>query len=880
MDGNFTRDSKRRGPRAIKASDDAVPIVTSSVSSNEKPPDKSTSSALRFNLKDASSKLMSTFGRSSKRPDPSDDSGMGTPPLGRGSKAVTPTVDSIFKEPNNSNNSGDSSNNNNKNKTSSLLPPAADVSAWSPTLGKARDLAKDKAASKEEAKLEIATPAPAAAEAAPPSHMTLTIVDVTNIPDGFKKVSLYLITVVSVDGDSWKLARRYNHFHALFTDLQAKTSKHLPFPPKKFALSMDESKLKQRTTILQRFLDQILLMPNLTSTMGFARFVDPMENPSVLSLSCQDVLLEGKLMMIVEMPFNQMERHERFVMIVSGKLFYFKDENAVEVLGSVSLDYCVSDFEGEMETGNFSFSVKHLTMARPILFEASEETCKKWVSALRQARLELAGGVDVEEDEASPSVSGAGSASSSPAADNSTKEPNALRRFARSKSVRLSTFASVVDTVSSLQGSLSFSDPDSEENLILKEDESGKPVIVAASIEKLIEKLTDPEFFNKRVVQFFLLTYRASLTPQELLAYLLARYHHVDLVESRKGFRGGGLARNPVHDRICIMLEMWLDVNFPEFLEDANLTARLMTFVFTALEGNILMNDAGQRIKNKVKALINGSDPEEMAKREAAFLSNAPNQVLPNLLGVGINYLMDIDPLEFARQVAILDHELLCKVHAPVELVGQKWSKDSTKHLAANVMNVIARFNSISSWVIHVVLEPAEPAIRAAFMTRFIDVAEILVQICAFGPACAIIGGLLSPPLMRLKKTAECLTEEASGTLKQLQSLIEPKKNHKYYRTLLAEAMTARSPCCPYLGLYLADLTFIEDGNQDLKGELINFEKRSMIAKVLSEIMQIQATPYCLKKIDALQYFLQNQKVLGEAAAYKLSLEREPREAN
>jgi hypothetical protein len=209
MDGNFTRDSKRRGPRAIKASDDAVPIITSPVS-NEKPPDKSTSSALRFNLKDASSKLMSTFGRSSKRPDLSDDSGIGTPPLGRGSKAVTPTLDSIFKEPNNTNNSGDGSNNNNnnKNKTSSLLPPAADTSARSPTLGRARDLAKDKAASKEEAKLEIATPAPATEEAAPPSHMTLTSVDVTSSPDGCKKVSGSLITVVAEDGDSWQWARR------------------------------------------------------------------------------------------------------------------------------------------------------------------------------------------------------------------------------------------------------------------------------------------------------------------------------------------------------------------------------------------------------------------------------------------------------------------------------------------------------------------------------------------------------------------------------------------------------------------------------------------------------------------------------------------------
>jgi hypothetical protein len=63
-----------------------------------------------------------------------------------------------------------------------------------------------------------------------------------------------------------------------------------------------------------------------------------------------------------------------------------------------------------------------------------------------------------------------------------------------------------------------------------------------------------------------------------------------------------------------------------------------------------------------------------------------------------------------------------------------------------------------------------------------------------------------------------------------------------------------------------------------LKDKLVNFEKRSMMAKVLTEIQLFQQMPYCFRPVIDIQKYLNNAKVLNESDAYRVSLQNEPRE--
>ena len=83
-------------------------------------------------------------------------------------------------------------------------------------------------------------------------------------------------------------------------------------------------------------------------------------------------------------------------------------------------------------------------------------------------------------------------------------------------------------------------------------------------------------------------------------------------------------------------------------------------------------------------------------------------------------------------------------------------------------------------------------------------------------------------------------------------------------------------------GVYLTDLTFIEDGIPSIikKTTLINFAKRAKTAEVIRDIQQYRAMPYCLQPVTELQdYILSNMQAAGDVhEMYDKSLKIEPRE--
>ena len=134
-------------------------------------------------------------------------------------------------------------------------------------------------------------------------------------------------------------------------------------------------------------------------------------------------------------------------------------------------------------------------------------------------------------------------------------------------------------------------------------------------------------------------------------------------------------------------------------------------------------------------------------------------------------------------------------------------------------------------------------------------------------------------PVLRLSRTWTQVSVKTTNALESMRELIASTKNFGKYREALH---AANPPCIPFLGVYLTDLVFIEDGIASVvkNSELINFTKRTKTAEVIRDIQQYQNSPYTLNPVPDLQsWILSNMQSAGEVHdMYSRSLEVEPRE--
>ncbi|KAJ3215276.1 hypothetical protein HDU67_000620 [Dinochytrium kinnereticum] len=245
--------------------------------------------------------------------------------------------------------------------------------------------------------------------------------------------------------------------------------------------------------------------------------------------------------------------------------------------------------------------------------------------------------------------------------------------------------------------------------------------------------------------------------------------------------------------------------------------------------------------------------------------------------------LVDVDPVEIARQLTIVEASAYNRLQA-VEFLKQGWcARGEEGAVLGNVRAMTRTSNRISGWVARSVLGEGDMKKRVAIIKHFIGVAESCRRINNFNTLISIIAGLNSAPIHRLQRTWSLLPTKFQTTFDHLRTTMNPAKNFSRYRETLH---TINPPCVPFLGFYLTDLTFIEEGSPDfLKNHppgMINFSKRMKTAEVILEIQQFQNCPYFLTPVPELQEFLagclEAADGVDEEMLYGMSLGIEPKE--
>lgn len=239
----------------------------------------------------------------------------------------------------------------------------------------------------------------------------------------------------------------------------------------------------------------------------------------------------------------------------------------------------------------------------------------------------------------------------------------------------------------------------------------------------------------------------------------------------------------------------------------------------------------------------------------------------------------DLDPVEVAQQLTLIEHDIFKDIQ-DVEFHHLNWKKEDPKvrrKLAANILRMVERFNTVSFWVATEIVMKTDIKDRVVALKKFIAVAESLAQMNNFNGVMEVIAGLNLFAVERLRNTWAQIPSKMEQIVKDLNALMENRGNYKEYRNALK---TIKGPSVPYLGVCLRDIIFIEEGNTnfiDKKPELINFEKIRLTGDVLiNQVRKYQLMPYPFDHNEVLQDFLKKLLILPEELLYKHSLICEP----
>eukprot|EP00127_Corallochytrium_limacisporum_P000461 Clim_evm17s13 gene=Clim_evmTU17s13 len=223
---------------------------------------------------------------------------------------------------------------------------------------------------------------------------------------------------------------------------------------------------------------------------------------------------------------------------------------------------------------------------------------------------------------------------------------------------------------------------------------------------------------------------------------------------------------------------------------------------------------------------------------------------------------------DVAQQFTVTDSRLFVAIREQ-EYRNAWWTKKDKYERAPNIMAFIGRFNEITLFVMTKVLERPNAKDRARIIEHWIQIAIECGGLQNFNSMKAIVAGLQSSPVHRLKKTWPLVSAKAKANLDRIAEQLSEDQNSAKLRELVSEA---KPPIIPFLGMFLTDIVYVYTA---LAGKEEECKKK--IDVIVNQILHMQSIPFYVEPIFALNNYLDNLWFEDEDSAWQLSLQQEPK---
>ncbi|KAI8053386.1 ras guanine nucleotide exchange factor domain-containing protein [Syncephalis plumigaleata] len=430
----------------------------------------------------------------------------------------------------------------------------------------------------------------------------------------------------------------------------------------------------------------------------------------------------------------------------------------------------------------------------------------------------------------------------------------------------------------------------------------------------LVERLTPHDTAkDEEYVNIFFLTFRCFASPEKLADQLLERYR----IKPPKGLSSTELKiwsmqkQKTTRIRVIHMVKTWLEKYFfhgkdevalPKLRELVTMNAKISPNTSNPLL-ELIDRKAKESHMTSIVSSIGKMSPRTarhkqldrftLGSRDSTGDVAPPSPNLPRHISIALKTrnlvnVTDIDPLEMARQLTIIDSKQFCAIQ-PYELIDQEFTRKDSR-VAVNVRGMSDLSNQIITWTAESILFEDDLKKRASILKYYIKLADKCLSLNNYNTMMAILSAIRSAPIDRLRKTWELIPNKTKYVLQSLQQKVDRTKNYKEYRERIRQLPP---PCIPFFGIFLTDIIFTADGNPDYKDrlvksddqkqeKLINFEKYRSMVKIIQNIQSFQVT-YNLTPVDEMQDYLRERLGASKTGGnsdrlYEMSLIIEPKD--
>ena len=228
--------------------------------------------------------------------------------------------------------------------------------------------------------------------------------------------------------------------------------------------------------------------------------------------------------------------------------------------------------------------------------------------------------------------------------------------------------------------------------------------------------------------------------------------------------------------------------------------------------------------------------------------SSVPISIMEKTLSEVDLVLVDLNPLEVAKQLTLIESRLFVSVE-PFELINQKYI-----NLCPNIGLMVTFTNQLSNYVIETLVTPKiRIEERVKRLMSWLRIALSTLYFRNFNSLVSIMTAVQNHAVSRLKPMWSVLSKKYVKLFQYLARISNPSHNYKVYRGKLRKvaggSQSGRSalPVVPFFNLFLQDLTFIDEGNPDYRAmdtsenlKVINVDKYFRITKTIKAMQELQ----------------------------------------